>query len=177
MDGQTGLIHIYCGDGKGKTTAAMGLAMRAAGSGMKVALVQFLKGQQSSELKMLQMLPNVTIIREQLSPKFTFQMNSEELADTKMVHSRYLNTALKLAKNGECDLLILDELVGALNCGLIDEDLLHELVEKKPAQLELVMTGRNPAQWLVDAADYVSEIRKIKHPYDKGVDARKGIER
>jgi len=177
MDGQTGLIHIYCGDGKGKTTAAMGLAMRAAGSGMKVALVQFLKGQQSSELKMLQMLPNVTVIREQLSPKFTFQMNSEELADTKMVHSRYLNAALKLAKNGECDLLILDELVGALNCGLIDEDLLHELVEKKPAQLELVMTGRNPAQWLVDAADYVSEIRKIKHPYDKGVDARKGIER
>ncbi|WP_312644735.1 cob(I)yrinic acid a,c-diamide adenosyltransferase [Hydrogenoanaerobacterium sp.] len=177
MEEQKGLVHIYCGDGKGKTTAAIGLAVRAAGSGMKVALVQFLKGQQSSELNSLKLLPNITVIREQLSPKFTFQMDRRELEQTKAAHSRYLKTALELAKSGECDLLVLDELLGALSCSLIDEELLLELLEQKPPQLELIMTGRNPPQWLLDRADYVSEVRKVKHPYDNGVAARTGIER
>ncbi|HJF56161.1 MAG TPA: cob(I)yrinic acid a,c-diamide adenosyltransferase, partial [Anaerotruncus colihominis] len=75
-----------------------------------------------------------------------------------------------------CDLLVLDEVMGALSCQLIDEDLLRSLVEQKPERLELVMTGRNPPDWLIEAADYVSEIKKVKHPYDRGVSARRGIE-
>lgn len=177
MNRQPGLIHIYCGDGKGKTTAAMGLALRAAGNGMQVAIVQFLKGQTSGELRSLELLPNITVIREQMSPKFTFQMNPDELDQTREVHSRYLHRALELAREGRCDMLILDELMGALSCGLIDEALLHELVDHKPEPLELVMTGRNPPQWLLDRADYVSEICKRKHPYDRGIAARLGVER
>lgn len=177
MSEQKGLIHIYCGDGKGKTTAAVGLAVRAAGSGLKVTFIQFLKGQMSSELKSFALLPNITLVREKLSPKFSFQMNETELTDTRAAHSRYLEKALELAESGACDLLVLDEVMGALSCGLIDEELLHRLVERKPEQLELVLTGRNPPQWLVEQADYVSEIKKVKHPYDKGIEARNGIER
>ena len=161
-----GLIHIYCGDGKGKTTAATGLAVRAAGCGMKVLLVQFLKGQETGELRALAHIPGITVLRGKASEKFTFQMDERELQQTYD----------EQARAGACDLLVLDEVMGALSCQLIDEDLLRSLVEQKPERLELVMTGRNPPDWLIDAADYVSEIKKVKHPYDRGVSARRGIE-
>ena len=85
-------------------------------------------------------------------------------------------TAVERARAGAGDLLVLDEVMGALSCQLIDEDLLRSLVEQKPERLELVMTGRNPPDWLIEAADYVSKIKKVKHPYDRGVSARRGIE-
>ena len=166
-----GLIHIYCGDGKGKTTAATGLAVRAAGCGMKVLLVQFLKGQETGELRALAHIPGITVLRGKASEKFTFQMDERELQQT-----YDLLTAVEQARAGACDLLVLDEVMGALSCQLIDEDLLRSLVEQKPERLELVMTGRNPPDWLIEAADYVSEIKKVKHPYDRGVSARRGIE-
>ena len=177
MGEKTGLIHVYCGDGKGKTTAAIGLAVRAAGCGLKVAFVQFLKGQQSGELASFEKLANITVIREKLSPKFSFQMNDKEKHETSLVHEQYIKKALELVQDGSCDMLILDEAMGALSCGLLDEELLKHLVCEKPEQLELILTGRNPPQWLLDKADYVSEIKKIKHPYDAGISARNGIER
>ena len=171
-----GLIHIYCGDGKGKTTAATGLAVRAAGCGMKVLLVQFLKGQETGELRALAHIPGITVLRGKASEKFTFQMDERELQQTYDLNTKNLLTAVEQARAGACDLLVLDEVMGALPCQLIDEDLLRSLVEQKPERLELVMTGRNPPDWLIEAADYVSEIKKVKHPYDRGVSARRGIE-
>lgn len=176
MNEQLGLIHVYCGDGKGKTSAAIGLAVRAAGAGLKVAFIQFLKGRQSGELNSFAALPNITVIREELSTKFSFQMNEKELAETAAVHVRYLETALALARGGKCDVLILDEAMGALSTKLLDENALRRLVDEKPEHLELVLTGRNPPQWILDKADYVSEVCKIKHPFDSGIAAREGIE-
>ncbi|MEG1953559.1 MAG: cob(I)yrinic acid a,c-diamide adenosyltransferase [Hydrogenoanaerobacterium sp.] len=177
MADKTGLIHIYCGDGKGKTTAAIGLAVRAAGAGFKVVLVQFLKGQQSSELLSLALLPNITLLREKLSPKFSFQMDDTEKAETIAVHGHYLKTAAELCKEKNCDVLVLDEVLGALDCGLLDTELLRRFIDQKPDELELVLTGRNPPQWLCEKADYISEIHKVKHPFDAGIQARIGIEK
>ena len=164
-----GLIHIYCGDGKGKTTAATGLAVRAAGCGMKVLLVQFLKGQETGELRALANIPGITVLRGKASEKFTFQMDGRELQQTYDLNTKNLLTSVEQARTGACDLLVLDEVMGALSCQLIDEDLLRSLVEQKPDRLELVMTGRNPPDWLIEAADYVSDIKKVKHPYDRCV--------
>ncbi|MGI5966865.1 MULTISPECIES: cob(I)yrinic acid a,c-diamide adenosyltransferase [Anaerotruncus] len=171
-----GLIHIYCGDGKGKTTAAIGLAARAAGNGMKVAILQFLKGQETGELSSLALIPGITVIRGKASEKFTFQMDERELQQTYDLCTKNLLTALELLRAGQCDLLVLDEILGALSCELVDEDLLRSLIEQKPEQAELVLTGRNPPDWLLEKADYVTEMVKRKHPYDRGVPARRGIE-
>lgn len=171
-----GLIHIYCGDGKGKTTAAMGLAVRAAGCENQVLIVQFLKGQETGELRSLARIPEITVLRGKASSKFTFQMDERELQQTYDLNSKNLLTAVETAREGKCDLLILDEILGALSCDLIDSDLLRSLVEQKPEALELVLTGRNPPQWLLDHADYVTEMVKRKHPFDQGIPARKGIE-
>lgn len=171
-----GLIHIYCGDGKGKTTAAIGLAVRAAGRGMPVLIAQFLKGRDSGELHALAKIPEITLLRGRGGGKFTFQMDERELQQTYDENSKLLLSAVETARAGTCKLLILDEIMGALSTETVDADLLRSLVERKPEELELVLTGRNPPDWLVEAADYVSEIRKQKHPFDRGIPAREGIE-
>lgn len=171
-----GLIHIYCGDGKGKTTASMGLSIRAAGRGFRVLITQFLKGRDTGELKSLSLIPGITLVRAKASEKFTFQMTEQELQEAHDQSMEALKNVFAQANNGECDLLILDELLGALSCKLIDEDLLSDFLDHKPEELEVVMTGRNPPQWLLDKADYVTEMCMRKHPYEQGVPARKGIE-
>lgn len=171
-----GLIHVYCGDGKGKTTAAIGLAVRAAGYGRRVLLVQFLKGQTTGELRSFAHIPEITVLRGKASSKFTFQMDERELQQTYDLNTKNLLTAVEAMREGTCDLLILDEICGALSCDLIDSDLLRSLVEQKPESLELVLTGRNPPQWLLDRADYITEMVKRKHPFDQGIPAREGIE-
>lgn len=171
-----GLIHIYCGDGKGKTTAAVGLAVRAAGCEKRILIVQFLKGQKTGELNSLACIPQITVLRGKACTKFTFQMDERELQQTYDLNTKNLLTAVETARSGECDVLILDEILGTLSCDLIDCDLLRSLIENKPKSLELVLTGRNPSQWLLDKADYVTEMVKRKHPYDQGIPARKGIE-
>lgn len=172
----SGLIHLYCGDGKGKTTAAMGLSLRALGSGMQVVIVQFLKGRTSGEAELLSRMPGVTLLRGKQGLKFSFQMNDEERAATALVHNEHLREAIRLANEGQCDLLVLDEAVAAYNLNLLDQALLEQFVKEKPDELELVLTGRNPPQWMIDAADYVTELCKRKHPFDWGIAARKGIE-
>lgn len=172
-----GLIHIYCGDGKGKTTAAVGLAVRCAGRGNKVLLVQFLKSRDSGELYSLAKLPDIEIMRGKESKKFTFQMNEEEKHALLIEHNKMFEQVLTKIKNGGYSLLILDEVIGALNAKVFEMPKLIEFLRHKPENLEVVLTGRNPAPELVEIADYVSEMRKVKHPMDKGIMAREGIEK
>ena len=172
-----GLIHIYCGDGKGKTTAAVGLAVRCAGRGNKVLLVQFLKSRDSGELYSLAKLPDIEVIRGKESKKFTFQMNEEEKHTLLIEHNKMFEQVLAKIKNGGYSLLILDEVIGALNAKVFEMPKLIEFLRHKPENLEVVLTGRNPAPELVEIADYVSEMRKVKHPMDKGIMAREGIEK
>ena len=169
-----GLVHIYCGDGKGKTTAAMGLAVRAAGNGLKVLILQFLKNGRTGELESLAKLDHVTVIRGKGGMKFVCNMNEREKDEALRIHTENLNKVMEQAEN--YDLLILDEAMGACSCGLLNKDLLCRFLDGKPDGLEVVMTGRDPAQEFLDRADYISEIKKIRHPYDKDVPARKGIE-
>lgn len=172
-----GLIHIYCGDGKGKTTAAVGLAVRCAGRGNKVLLVQFLKSRDSGELYSLAKLPDIEVMRGKESKKFTFQMNEEEKHALLIEHNKMFEQVLAKIKNGGYSLLILDEAIGALNAKVFEMPKLIEFLRHKPENLEVVLTGRNPAPELVEIADYVSEMRKVKHPMDKGIMAREGIEK
>lgn len=172
-----GLIHIYCGDGKGKTTAAVGLAVRCAGRGNKVLLVQFLKSRDSGELYSLAKLPDIEVMRGKESKKFTFQMNEEEKHALLIEHNKMFEQVWAKIKNGGYSLLILDEVIGALNAKVFEMPKLIEFLRHKPENLEVVLTGRNPAPELVEIADYVSEMRKVKHPMDKGIMAREGIEK
>ncbi len=172
-----GLIHIYCGDGKGKTTAAVGLAVRCAGRDNKVLLVQFLKSRDSGELYSLAKLPDIEVMRGKESKKFTFQMNEEEKHALLIEHNKMFEQVLAKIKNGGYSLLILDEVIGALNAKVFEMPKLIEFLRHKPENLEVVLTGRNPAPELVEIADYVSEMRKVKHPMDKGIMAREGIEK
>lgn len=172
-----GLIHIYCGDGKGKTTAAVGLAVRCAGRGNKVLLVQFLKSRDSGELYSLAKLPDIEVMRGKESKKFTFQMNEEEKHALLIEHNKMFELVLAKIKNDGYSLLILDEVIGALNAKVFEMPKLIEFLRHKPENLEVVLTGRNPAPELLEIADYVSEMRKVKHPMDKGIMAREGIEK
>ena len=172
-----GLVHIYCGDGKGKTTASVGLAVRCAGRGNKVLLVQFLKSRDSGELYSLARLPEIEVMRGKESKKFTFQMNAEEKHVLLLEHNKMFEQVLAKVSSGNYALLILDEVIGAINSGVFDEGKLLAFLKSKPADLEVVLTGRNPSAALVELADYVSEVRKVKHPMDRGIMAREGIEK
>ena len=172
-----GLTHIYFGNGKGKTTAALGLALRAAGCGQSVVIVQFLKDWINGELKSLALLPNVTVLRGKASGgTFIHEMSDEQKAETKTIHDNNLKNALELQRNGQCDLLILDEALDAYALSVLDAGLFEDLLNNKPDALELVITGHKPDEKLVELADYVTEMVKRKHPYDCGVTARRGIE-
>ena len=174
---QRGFTHVYCGDGKGKTTAALGLGMRAWGCGLKVVLVQFLKDFPTGELIALEQLKGFTVLRGKASGKlFTKDMSEEDKVATKAIHDENLARAISLVEDGTCDLLILDEALDAYALGLLTELPFQELVREKPANLELVITGHAPIDWINANADYVTEMKKRKHPYDIGIHARKGIE-
>ena len=174
---EKGLIHIYCGDGKGKTTAALGLGLRAWGRGFKVILVQFLKSSASGEIEALSGLENYTILRGKKGSSFSFAMSEEERKETEQMHNENLQIAIELAYANACDLLILDEGIGAVNRQLLDRKMLFHFIRNKPEKLEIVLTGRNPDQEFLELADYVTEMKKIKHPYDQGLGARVGVEK
>ena len=171
-----GLIHVYCGDGKGKTTASIGLAVRASGSGMKVVFLQFLKGRHVSELDSLKLIPNITMLRNDKDFGFYYTMDDQVKAEVTKIHNENLNIAIDRVDAGLCDMLILDEITSTYNYQLIDTAVIDRLITNKKPELELVLTGREPNNLFIEFADYVSEIKKIKHPYDKKIAARKGIE-
>ncbi len=173
---QLGLIHIYCGDGKGKTTASAGLAVRARGRGLNVLLTQFLKSGTSGELEPLRSL-GVEIISGSYSQKFVFMMNDEEKAETRRLCESQFHEATARSREG-IDLLILDEVMGAIATGMLEEQEVIGFLQAKPPNLEVVLTGRDPSQALIDLADYVSEVVMRKHPYEtSGLIGRVGIER
>lgn len=171
-----GLIHIYCGDGKGKTTCATGLAIRAAGNNMNVLMIRFLKNDNSSELSILNTIERITVIPCEKEFGFFFQMTEEQKREAKKVYSSLLHSAIEQVKNQSFQLLIMDEVMAALKYNLIEESELISFLEQKPYNLEVVLTGRDPSEKLLSIADYVSEIKKLKHPFDQGIQARKGIE-
>lgn len=168
-------IHIYCGDGKGKTTAAMGLALRAAGSGKRVVLTQFLKDGSSSELKILREIPQIQVFLCEEKFGFFWNMSEEQKETAKRSYTELFERAMEAAKKGAF-LLVMDELIAAYNHELVERERVLHFLWEKPEDLEVVMTGREPAPELLDLADYVSEIQKRKHPFDQGIPARKGIE-
>ena len=168
---RTGLLHFYYGDGKGKTTAAMGLALRALGAGQRVVILQFLKGGPSGEIPLLEQL-GAAVYRGKAGQKFVFQMNEAEKAATRALQNE--NLAAALAE--QADLLVLDEAGSAWELDMVDKDLLQRVVLQRPARQECVLTGHAPVQWMLDAADYVTEMQCRRHPYQKGIAARRGVE-
>jgi cob(I)alamin adenosyltransferase len=170
-----GLIHLYIGDGKGKTTASAGLSVRAAGRNKQVVFAQFLKSGGSGETGAMERL-GIRVIRSSIRLGFTFQMNEEERKVCRAEQERILGRVREILAAEKIDLLVLDEALDAVNTRMLDEGEFRLFVENKPAELELVLTGRNPAEWMIAAADYVSEIKKIKHPFDRGFEARVGVE-
>ena len=171
-----GLIHIYYGYGKGKTTAALGLVLRACGYDMKVVIVQFLKEMRTGELISLENLPNVTVFRGAATAEFTNTMSKDEKDRTTNIHNNNLEKALKLVDEDQCDLLVLDEVLDAYQMGMVDEKLFERIVLNKPKGLELVITGHKKTDWVMKKGDYITEMVSVKHPYSKGIRARKGIE-
>ncbi len=171
-----GLIHIYTGEGKGKTTASMGLVLRMHGHGRRVMLVQFLKNGHSGELAALRSLPGIHVLTGPENIRFTNVMSLAEKAAAREHYARYLDVATRAAQAGQMDLLVLDEVFGALATGMLALDDLLTLMKNKPAGLELVLTGRNPPEEILALADYISDIRCIRHPYERGIMAREGIE-
>lgn len=166
-----GLVHLYWGESKGKTTAAFGLALRMLGSGGKVTVVQFLKDGRSSELEPLRKL-GATVYSGQPGTGFFSQMSPEERQQVRARHDDLLRRALET----DCDMLVLDEACAACRLGMVDEELLRQAVLGRPAGREVVLTGRDPADWMQQAADYSTEMHCHKHPYQKGITARKGVE-
>ena len=171
-----GLFHLYCGEGKGKTTAAVGLCARAAGSGKRVLFVQFFKDGTSSENASLRLLPNVHTMHEPRYFGRVSNMGKGEFEECKRAYSALFDAAISRAAEEKFDLLVLDEAVSSCNHGVIDEGALLRFLKSRPARLEVVLTGREPSAALVEAADYVTEMKKVKHPFDAGIVARRGIE-
>ena len=171
---ERGLIQIYTGDGKGKTTAALGLALRAAGHGLWAAIVQFMKGWPGyGELRGVERLPTVAIHPfgrsgwvhpEQAEPE-----DYERAAEA-------LTYAREVMNGGQADIVVLDEINVALDYGLLDLEAVLALLDGKPPAVELILTGRNAQPEVIQRADLVTEMRKVKHPYDQGINGRQGIE-
>ncbi len=200
----TGLFHIYCGDGKGKTTAAIGAAVRAVGAGLKVCFVQLMKSGESSELSVIKNIQNITV-QAVINPYgFTWKMtvsekeklkklndetvemlikaigNKSDASDGNLSNSRQSdNTVGKFTYNevnGRFDMIIIDELMSAYQNELVGKSLVFSLIERCKGNTELIFTGRNHSDELMEKADYITEMKCQRHPYEKGVSARLGIE-
>lgn len=174
MQKQTGLIHLYYGDGKGKTTAAFGLAFRCAGRGQPVVIAQFLKSGKSGELTAAACLPEFTLLAGKPVGKFTFQMDEAERAITAQSCDTLFSQATAAASSAR--LLVLDEVVDACTKGFLQMDTLVSFLRHKPAVLEVVLTGHSLPPPLERLADYISHVVKEKHPFDQGINARRDIE-
>lgn len=165
------MVHIYYGDGKGKTTAAIGLGVRACGAGLKTDMVQFLKTEPTGELQGIAGINGFTIYRFESPHGFLFSMTEEE----KTRLQEETQAAMRFALQSEADLLILDEVLDAAALGLLPEESLLQLIRMRGGK-ETVLTGHTLPESLADSADYITEMKKHRHPYDQGTAARKGIE-
>jgi len=166
-----GYIQVYTGEGKGKTTAALGLALRAAGRGMRVAVIQFLKGETSGEQLFATRYHPFEII--QLNKGNCFRQTLDEL---RPITEQTLSLAEEKLTKGDYDIIVLDEIFTALNKELITTAQVIDLLDKKPENVELVLTGRKAPREVIERADLVTEMAAVKHPFSEGVKGRKGIE-
>ena len=172
-----GLVHIYTGDGKGKTTASLGLAFRGIGCGLRVNMIQFLKTWDTGEVACAKRLSEqFKIWNFESKHGFINEMNEVQKAKLQLEINKAMEFAKECALNGESDILILDEIFGAVSNGMVSTEQILELIILKAENTELVLTGRNAPECIVEAADYVSKIDMIKHPYEQGIGPRKGIE-
>jgi cob(I)alamin adenosyltransferase len=171
---EQGCVQVYTGNGKGKTTAALGLALRAVGRGLKVCVFQFIKGggPYGEHLLAERLAPLLTIIQTG-RPGW---VNTKDISDDRRVAQEALVRADALLCSGEYDLFICDEINGAVGFGLVDVEQVLELIARKPKHVELILTGRNANEKVIEAADLVTEMCEIKHYYKAGVPARTGIE-
>ena len=170
----TGRIHIYFGDGKGKTTAAVGQAVRAAGHGFRVLFFQFLKDNSSNERKILEQISNITCLPGREQVKFVSRMNGDEKAELLNYNNKALDEIVKFCS--PFDLLVMDEALCAVGLKVLSEEKLISFLQHKPRGLEIVLTGHQVSDRMKEIADYATEMHKIKHPYDLGKLAREGIE-
>ena len=168
-----GLIQVYTGDGKGKTTAALGLALRAAGRGMKVLIIQFMKKWDYGELHSLKLIPLITL-KTFGTKEFIYKGKAKKI-DYEEAEKAF-SFGVEGVKSGNYDLVIFDELNMALYYELLDLKEVIKKIKEKPENVEVVITGRKAPQEIIEIADLVTEMREVKHPYQKGVEARKGIE-
>lgn len=170
---EKGQVQVYTGNGKGKTTAALGLALRANGRGLKVYMIQFMKGYQYGELESAKHLPNLTIVQFGRAEFVSKEKPAEidiEYAKKGLIHAK------DIIKSAKYDIIILDEINVALDYKLVSLEDVLELLRIKPAHVELVLTGRYAMPEIVKAADLVTEMLDIKHPYYKGNLSREGID-
>ncbi len=167
-------IHLYCGDGKGKTTAAVGLSVRFAAGGGSVLFCQFMKDNTSGERTVLAEIPHITVYAGYAMPKFSFQMTDMEKTQAASAYQNQLADVFRDCQH--YGMVVLDEVCTCISCGFLPAEQVLTFLKNRPSQTEIVLTGRNPDSRLLYYADYVSEIVCRKHPYEKGVPARKGIE-
>lgn len=173
MSLEKGYIHVYTGPGKGKTTAALGLGLRAAGTDLKVYMIQFMKGRRYSELDAIKHLSNFTIIqfgRDEFVSKKNPEQIDIDLAQKGFAHAK------EIVKSGKYDVVILDEINVAVDYNLVSLEDMLKLIKEKPEKVELVLTGRYAPPELIIIADLTTEMLEIKHPYQDGILARKGID-
>ena len=177
MEKRVGLIVVNTGDGKGKTTAALGTALRACGHGLKVVMIQFIKGPWKSgeQISAGRLAPEFELIK---AGKGFYKIMGDRLPEE--VHREAAEEGFRLAEekllSGEYDLVILDEINNAVSDGLLGLDQVLSLVDRKPPQVHLILTGRNAHERLIERAHLVTEMREIKHPYRQGLLAQKGID-
>ena len=170
---EQGHIQVYTGDGKGKTTAALGLALRAAGAGVRVFIAQFAKARPTAEMAALQRFEDLITVKQY--GRSGFIVGEPEPEDIRAAQQG-LEEAQKAITSGEYSLVILDEANVAVDLGLFSVQALLAAVNVKPEHLEIVITGRNAHKRIIERADLVTEMREVKHYYSKGVKARRGIE-
>ncbi|AEE91354.1 Cob(I)alamin adenosyltransferase [Tepidanaerobacter acetatoxydans Re1] len=175
MQSKKGLVLVYTGDGKGKTTAALGLALRAAGHGEKVYIIQFMKGDEKyGEVKAIKRyLPNIELVQKGLD---SFVIKGNPSLEDLSLAKEGLNLAKNIISSGKYDLVILDEINVAVDYGLLSEQEVLNLIEMKPEHTTIVLTGRYASDKILEKADMVSEVREIKHHYKQGIAAQPGIE-
>jgi cob(I)alamin adenosyltransferase len=174
---QKGLVHLYTGNGKGKTSAAIGLGVRARGRGYRVCLCQFMKGQETGEeLSLAKLQPGFDVLKNRETDKFIWNMNDDEIAALKIASEKLFRETLGGMMAGKWDMVIFDEIISAVTENLIPLTDVLRCIAEKPASVELVLTGRNAPEALIEKTDYVTELVELKHPFARGISAREGIE-
>jgi len=174
---ETGLVQVYTGDGKGKTTAALGLALRALGRGLKVVVVEFMKESPmgTGELETAERLAPDLVVK-QFDGNFLGGVAPEKFKEVKGSVEKGFEFVREIMTKHACDILVLDEISHVMNFGVMDVKEVLKLIDEKSEDMELILTGRDMPKEILDRADLITEMRRVKHPFEKGVVARRGIE-